>query len=183
MATIDDAFLIGQSLNPDDRLQLIFALVGNDTAHWLEAERTRFDRSASAVGRNSRPVKSKRSHGKTSGPISNVNWTAMIKVDVLPIAQLEFREGLHWYRERSMRAARRFALEVKAAIAAIREDPERFPRWDDVYRFSIVSKFPYYVVYREAEGRVVIVTIRHASREPRRLEGTLTVGADGVAAE
>jgi hypothetical protein len=51
----------------------------------------------------------------------------MIKVDVLLIAQLEFREGLHWYRERSMRAARRFALEVKAAIAAIREDPERFP--------------------------------------------------------
>jgi plasmid stabilization system protein ParE len=95
----------------------------------------------------------------------------MIKVDVLPIAQLEFREGFHWYRERSMRAARRFALEVKAAIATIRDDPERFPRWDDVYRFSIVSKFPYYVAYREAEDRVVIVTIRHASRDQDAWKG------------
>ena len=89
----------------------------------------------------------------------------MIKVDVLPIAQLEFREGLRWYRERSQRAARRFALEVKAAITAILQDPERFPRWNAVYRFSILGKFPYYVAYRLAEGRVVIVTIRHASRD------------------
>jgi plasmid stabilization system protein ParE len=89
----------------------------------------------------------------------------MIKVDVLPIAQLEFREGLRWYRERSMRAARRFALEVKATIAAIREDPERFPRWDDAYRFSILNKFPYFVAYRQTEYGVVIVTIRHASRD------------------
>jgi plasmid stabilization system protein ParE len=89
----------------------------------------------------------------------------MTNVDVLPIAQLEFREGFRWYRERSGRAARRFALEVKAAIAAIRQDPERFPRWDDLYRFVILDKYPYYIAYQVTADGVVIVAIRHASRD------------------
>jgi plasmid stabilization system protein ParE len=89
----------------------------------------------------------------------------MTKVDVLPPARDDFRSALRWYRDRSARAARRFALEVKIAISAIREHPERYAKWDDRYRFRMLKRFPYYVAYRHTSDSVVIVAIRHAARD------------------
>jgi hypothetical protein len=42
----------------------------------------------------------------------------MIEVDVLDAARAEFRIARRWYRDQSEGATRRFALEVKTAIAA-----------------------------------------------------------------
>jgi hypothetical protein len=64
-----------------------------------------------------------------------------------------------------------FALEVKAAITTIRNDPERFPRWNDRYRFAILDKYPYYIAYRVKADVVVIVAIRHASRDQDAWKG------------
>jgi plasmid stabilization system protein ParE len=89
----------------------------------------------------------------------------MTKVDVLPIAQLEFCDGFRWYLERSRRAARRLALEVKATIAAIRQDPKRFARWGESDRYCRLEKFPYFVAYRQDNDNIIIVAIRHAARD------------------
>lgn len=89
----------------------------------------------------------------------------MTQVDVLTQARGEFREAFHWYRDQSASAARRFALEVKSAIFAIRQSPEQYPHWDDRYRFYLLNKFPYYVAYRHTSDSIVIVAIRHASQD------------------
>ena len=95
----------------------------------------------------------------------------MTEVAVLAAARYEFHEGFRWYRERSARAAKRFALGVKSAITAIREHPEQHPRWSDEYRFCVVSGFPYYIAYRHDAVKVVIVAIRHAAQDQEAWQG------------
>ena len=52
----------------------------------------------------------------------------MTNLDVLAIAGTEFRDAVRWYRSQSPPIARRFALTVKAAMAAIHESPTAYPR-------------------------------------------------------
>ncbi len=89
----------------------------------------------------------------------------MKRVEVHPDAQAEFRDSVRWYGEASAHAARRFALAVKAAILAIRENPDRYAKWGNFYRHYLVHGFPYYIGYRIAEDQIVIVAIRHSSRD------------------
>jgi plasmid stabilization system protein ParE len=56
-------------------------------------------------------------------------------------------------------------MEVKSAIAEIRQDPARFAHWDNIHRFCMLNKFPYYVAYRQAVESILIVAIRHASQD------------------
>jgi plasmid stabilization system protein ParE len=86
-------------------------------------------------------------------------------LDLLEIAKSEFRDAVRWYRSESPSVARRFALEVKAAIASIGSHPRRHPRWDDRYRFLLLNKFPYYVAYRIEPRAIVVVAVFHTSRD------------------
>jgi plasmid stabilization system protein ParE len=95
----------------------------------------------------------------------------MTKVDVLATARDEFREAFHWYRDRSAQVGRRYALEVKSAIAAIRQHPEQHAKWGDEYRFRLLDRFPYYVAYRYTSDLVVIVAIRHAAQDQDAWQG------------
>lgn len=70
-----------------------------------------------------------------------------------------------WYRGENPSTARRFALEVKAAIASISAHPTQHLRWDDRYRYFLLRKFPYYVVYRIEPQSVVVVAVFHTSRD------------------
>jgi plasmid stabilization system protein ParE len=90
---------------------------------------------------------------------------AMTSVEVHPLAQLELREGIRWYAERSERTARRFAVAVKSRIAAIQEHPEQFPSWDENYRFCLVPGFPYFIAYRLTSDSIIVAAIRHTSRD------------------
>ena len=89
----------------------------------------------------------------------------MHNVDVLAIARVEFRDAVHWYRNHSSRASRRFALAVKSAIASIRDNPDQHPRWDERYRYYLLRKFPYYVAYRIESDTIVVVAVFHTSRD------------------
>lgn len=89
----------------------------------------------------------------------------MNNLDILEVAKSEFREAIRWYRDRSPVAARRFALEAKSSVVAIRDHPTRYPRWDDRHRYHLVNGFPYYVPYRIDPQGILIVAIFHASRD------------------
>jgi len=89
----------------------------------------------------------------------------MNSVGILEIAQGEFRDAIHWYRDPSPDTARRFALQVKSAISAIREHPTRYSRWDKRHRYYVVNGFPYYVPYRIDPQKILIVAVFHSSRD------------------
>jgi plasmid stabilization system protein ParE len=89
-----------------------------------------------------------------------------LPVDYLPGARRDFDESFDWYVERSAQAAIQFANAVGAALLAIAKDPTRFVAVDRVHRGCPVKKFPFRVVYRVVEDRVLVVAIAHAKRRP-----------------
>jgi plasmid stabilization system protein ParE len=90
----------------------------------------------------------------------------MLPVDYLPGARRDFDESFDWYAARSPLAALRFVSAVDQALTGIAADPEHFAAVDDVHRQCPVKRFPFRVVYRVANQRVVVVAIAHASRRP-----------------
>jgi toxin ParE1/3/4 len=86
-------------------------------------------------------------------------------------AGAEYLEAVRWYRPRSPVAARRFRAAVGAAIALVRENPERWglvPRVPQQFaiRRVLVKDFPYSVVYMVHDTEVVVLAIAHGRRRP-----------------
>ena len=90
----------------------------------------------------------------------------MLPVDYLPGARRDFDDSFDWYFERSTEAAIHFANAVEAALAAVAADPERFSAADELHRECPVRRFPFRIVYRVVENRVLVVAVAHAKRRP-----------------
>ena len=90
----------------------------------------------------------------------------MLLVDYLPEARRDFDESFDWYAARSTQAAIQFAHAIDVALSAVVADPERFSAVDDLHRACAVRLFPFQIVYRVVDDRVVVVAIAHAKRCP-----------------
>jgi plasmid stabilization system protein ParE len=90
----------------------------------------------------------------------------MLPVDYLPGARRDFDESFDWYAERSKQAALRFVNAVDAALTVIAANPQRFAEIDNVHRECTVRRFPFRIIYRVVENRIIIVAIAHAKRRP-----------------
>lgn len=90
----------------------------------------------------------------------------MLPVDFLPGARRDFDESFAWYTANSAQAAVRFVDAVEAALYAISSNPMQFGTIDDIHRDCPVKKFPFRLVYRLIQNRVLVVAIAHAKRRP-----------------
>ncbi len=90
----------------------------------------------------------------------------MPPIDYLFGARRDFDESFDWYAERSTQAAVRFAAAVDAALDRIVANPTQFASPDGVHRECPVKKFPFRIVYRLVDNRVLVVAIAHAKRRP-----------------
>ena len=95
----------------------------------------------------------------------------MPDIELLPPARLEYAEAFQWYAGQSLFAAESFVTEFDAAINSIRRYPDRYPRWDDHYRFYLFDRFPYFIAYRLEQDKIVIVAVRHTSRDQDEWKG------------
>lgn len=90
----------------------------------------------------------------------------MRPVDFLRGARRDFDESFDWYAERSTQAAVQFSDAVDAALAEVVADPLRFASTDGVHRECPLKRFPFRIVYRLVDERVLVVAIAHAKRRP-----------------
>jgi plasmid stabilization system protein ParE len=90
----------------------------------------------------------------------------MLPVDFLSGARRDFDESFDWYSERSTQAAVRFANAVDAALTQIATNPTCVASPDGVHREFPVKEFPFRIVYRLIENRVLVVAIAHVKRRP-----------------
>jgi len=90
----------------------------------------------------------------------------MRPIEYLRGARRDFDESFDWYAERSAGAAVRFAAAVDTALRKIALNPSQFASIDDVHRECAVRRFPYGIVYRIVEDRVLVVAIALAKRRP-----------------
>jgi len=89
-----------------------------------------------------------------------------LHVDIHPEAIAEAQAANRWYRERSASAADAYLAELDFAVEAIAEKPEMWPRYVHGTRRYIFHRFPFYLVYREAAGKLEIIAVAHGRRKP-----------------
>jgi plasmid stabilization system protein ParE len=87
-------------------------------------------------------------------------------LEYLDQAVVDAEEAARWYAERSPTAATRFSVELDEAEAAIIERPEAWPAAGGGNRHYLLRRFPFSVVYRLEQSRVLIVAVAHGRRRP-----------------
>ena len=88
----------------------------------------------------------------------------MAKLRFLPAATKDYEDACNWYHARSEQAADRFEEAVERALNHILEAPDRWPFCDRRHRQHLLRKYPYSLVYRLLDDRVVVVAVAHARR-------------------
>jgi len=86
-------------------------------------------------------------------------------------AEIETAEACKWYEKRSPGLGKRFLKEFDRYIGLISKNPSHFAvNFSEKYRFAVLSKFPYSIVYRvdEAEQEIIIISVFHQHRNPWR---------------
>jgi plasmid stabilization system protein ParE len=95
-------------------------------------------------------------------------------LEIHPAALAEAEEAARYYAERSLGAAVAFAAELDAAIAEIERAPHALLRHvHDTHRI-LLRRYPFAIIFRLEEQRILIVAIAHGNRRPgywaRRLQ-------------
>lgn len=91
----------------------------------------------------------------------------MAEVRIGEEAEAEYTEALAWYHARSAPAAAGFEAAVSVALERIGESPEQFPTCDDEgYRFAMLKRYPYSLIYRIIGEVAQVVAVAHARRRP-----------------
>lgn len=92
---------------------------------------------------------------------------SMAELVITAAAEADYLEAYAWYAERSSRAANGFEREFELAQQEIAGDPQRFASCDARHRRYLLRRYPYQVVYREEQGKVIVIAVAHAKRKPR----------------
>lgn len=87
-------------------------------------------------------------------------------LEIHPGAQAEAEAAAGYYAERSLRAAAAFAAELDAAILEIERAPHTLLRHVHGTHRILLKRYPFAIVFRLEEQRILIVAIAHGSRRP-----------------
>jgi toxin ParE1/3/4 len=83
-----------------------------------------------------------------------------------PEAIRKTRAARDWYSARTAEAAEAFTAELDTAIHMIDATPRRWPRYLGETCRYLLRRFPFFIVFREANHRIEILAIAHARRQP-----------------
>jgi len=89
----------------------------------------------------------------------------MLRIALLPGAEIDMLESYDWYAERSARAATRFESAIEASYQQILKSPMTWPMADARHHFFKVRKYPFSVICRIEPDELLDVAIAHSSRE------------------
>jgi plasmid stabilization system protein ParE len=85
----------------------------------------------------------------------------------------ELTEAAEWYEERAEGLGRRFIQAVESTLEVVRRNPLTYQKMQFDARRARVRQFPYSVIYRLSADEIVVLSIWHNSRNPRRLRKRL----------
>lgn len=83
-----------------------------------------------------------------------------------PEAEEDARNAREWYAERSPVAARAFLAELIGVAERVAEMPARYPAYLAGTRRCFFPQFPFSLIYRMTEARVIVIAIAHHRRRP-----------------
>lgn len=83
-----------------------------------------------------------------------------------PLARLEFAEATEFYESRRAGLGASFSHEIIATIERIAEAPDRWRVIIPGIRRCFAHAFPYAIIYRERDKRLLVLAVAHTSRRP-----------------
>jgi plasmid stabilization system protein ParE len=90
------------------------------------------------------------------------------RVAFRPQARAEVRKAQAWYDKQVEGLGQEFGRALDAAVAAIAEHPQAFPKVYGEFRQCVMRRFPYSIFFRITAATIVVVAVHHHSRDPAR---------------
>ena len=81
-------------------------------------------------------------------------------------ADTEFQSAIETYQAESQELGVRFYCEMLTTLARIESHPKAWPRLRGAVRKSLVSRFPYKLLYTVEPEKIFVVAVMHAKRRP-----------------
>ncbi|MEO5650407.1 MAG: type II toxin-antitoxin system RelE/ParE family toxin [Ginsengibacter sp.] len=87
-----------------------------------------------------------------------------------PVALIEYKDAVTWYKERSAKAAEDFVKQVKEKLDKICHSPFRYPETYNHFRETLLKKYPYSLIYSVDENKkmIIVTSVFHHKRNPKR---------------
>ena len=95
----------------------------------------------------------------------------MYTVKLLLEAEIEVADACQWYEKRKPGLGRTFLNEFDHCIDRIINNPHQFPvNFSEKYRFAVLKKFPYSIVYRidDNDDIIIVNSVFHQNRDPSK---------------
>jgi plasmid stabilization system protein ParE len=89
-----------------------------------------------------------------------------LPIRFLPEARDEYDAAVDWYEQSRAGLGADFIAQVRAVLQRISANPQLHRVVYQDVRKALVRRFPYIVLYREAAGEVVVVSVFHTARDP-----------------
>jgi plasmid stabilization system protein ParE len=85
---------------------------------------------------------------------------------IRPEAEADMAEGFDWYEQRRSGLGEEFLKEVQTRLRQIEDNPLRHAEVYRNARQALVRRFPYKVLYLFEVGKVEVLGVVHAKRQP-----------------
>jgi toxin ParE1/3/4 len=83
-----------------------------------------------------------------------------------PEADVEFKEAILYYSEKSRSLGLAFYSEIEYAIERIVKNPFLYRVIDEDVRRCLTKRFPYAILYSIEDDYILILAVMHCSRDP-----------------
>ena len=90
-----------------------------------------------------------------------------MNVRFINVAQQELDEAYAWYEAQAQGLGLRLVREAQIAVRRIAVFPESCQEIGPDIRRCLVRRFPYALIYRMADGGIVVLAVMHQHRKPR----------------
>jgi plasmid stabilization system protein ParE len=92
----------------------------------------------------------------------------MLEIALLAGARDDLDESYNWYESKEIGLGDRFLNYVQDGFLLIRQHPEIFPVLTSNFRRALISKFPFEIIYKIEEKRVVVYSVFNCSQDPQK---------------
>ena len=87
------------------------------------------------------------------------------------VAEQEFDDSIAYYESQRPGLGQEFRATIEQLFQAIADNPERFRKLSEEVRRAVVTRrFPFVIHFLIEPERIVILSVFHASRDPKQLK-------------
>ena len=90
------------------------------------------------------------------------------RIEIRDQAGQEFIESYLWYEAQRSGLGEEFHDEVHEHFTILLERPKSFAKWRGPYSRIILRRFPFLIVFRIVKNVVIIFSVFHVKRDPKR---------------